>query len=269
MSGQGDAPRGRQKPGCEVWQPQQPRRGSAPAAGHPLPAAESGAAMAAKPGVARGVPSRLPHTSAPRGAVTTRISEHPAAAKGTSQPCVPKHRPGGLGKACGGDPGDHQQWILHGCYSHSASRAGCGQSHPTPRWPVLAPSSSVCREPCMALPGHGSQAQHPPLPGPLTPVGVRKTPAPGQPSGCPPPQPWKAGMAQSPAAPATAWQGVGLSIKDARGTNQGDAWHQPAWHPSAPRLLSASPTAPKSPIAHVRGNTQTRGAQEKENPTLP
>lgn len=58
----------------------------------------------------RGLPSRLPHTREPRSAVTARITEHLAAAEGTSQPCVPKHRLGGLGEACGGHPGDCRQW---------------------------------------------------------------------------------------------------------------------------------------------------------------
>lgn len=235
----------------------------------PVPAVKPRAAPAAKPGAPRGLPSRLPYTSEPRGAVAARITEHLAAATGTSQPCAPKHCLGGLGKACGGDPGDRRQWD-----PPRLLQPRCRQSGRWPEPPRAAVAGPGAKQQCVPRALHGpARAQRP---------GTAPTPccqgrSPGWVLGRPPVLGSCQGVPhRSPGRPAqprpqlpqpTARQGARLSTKDARGMNRGDARHQPAQHPSVPRLLSASPAAPKSPITHMHGNTQT--GEPRKNPTLP
>lgn len=149
--------------------------------------------------------------------------------------------------------------MLHGCCSRGAGRAGAGRSRggqsrsqapacaEGPAWPCQGTAAGAAHR-------GGHQGDTPP--------------AHRQPSGHPPPQPWQAGTAQSPTAPALRAAGSGAQ-------RRGCSEHKPGGcsAPASPAPLCttpalAIPTAPKSPVTQCAREHTDRGAQEK-NPNLP
>lgn len=138
---------------------------------------------------------------------------------------------------------------------------------------AVVPAERELAEVAVASPGpkhqHVPRALHGPargrLPGPLTGVGIRETPPPltGSHQGIPHHSPGRPAQPRARLPQPSARQGAGLSVEDARNTNQGDARHQPARHPSAPRLPSPSPRRPNHPSHNVRGNAQTGEPRKK------